>query len=70
MNSTTYVAAMRTLRLCAATLVCLALATCSNSPSEPAAPPVLTPIGAKSVMEGDLLTFGVTAQGGGGAWPA
>lgn len=32
-------------------------------------PPVLSPIGTKSVVENEMLTFGVSAQGDGQSWP-
>lgn len=51
-------------------LLLMALAACSSQPTDPAEPPVLDPIGGKSVMEGDLLVFGVSAQGQGQSWPA
>lgn len=70
MNLSTYVAGVRSLRWCALPLVCLVVAACSSTPSDPPVPPVLSPIGAKSVMQGDLLAFGVAAQGDNGAWPA
>lgn len=48
----------------------LLLGACSNTPSEPSQPPVLSPIGAKSVLEGEQLQFAVMAAGNGSSSPA
>jgi hypothetical protein len=60
----------RTLLLGAAGGLLLTLAACTSKSTDPAPPLVLSPIGGKSVVEGELLHFGVSAQGGSGSWPS
>jgi len=56
-------------RSAVAVCLCLSLFGCSDNSTDPTLPPVLSPIGTRSVLENETLMFGVTAQGDGQSWP-